>query len=78
MTVNFSNQEKVASPVNFYPSGITFLFNAGFYLFPGISLMYEHSCSHPIIPYLPWNSGISILDGGFDRVYLEIKGKINY
>lgn len=59
---------------DFFPTGIEYMFYAGFQPFKGLSINYEHSCFHPIVPYLDKTQGSTILDGGYDRVYIEIKG----
>jgi len=66
------------SPINFDPTGLSSFFSAGIEPIKGISIIYEHSCNHPIISYLPFEKGKSILDGGYDRIYFEIKGKVDF
>jgi len=75
---NFSLTNNGLSPINFTPSGMTYLFFAGFEPVKGLSIIYEHSCSHPVAPYLSLSNGIDALDAGYDRVYLELKTHIEF
>lgn len=74
----FSNKGEpdVSCPINFLPTGMNYIFNFGIEPIKGISINYEHSCFHPVMPYLPLRPGNPILDGFYDRIYFEIKGKL--
>jgi hypothetical protein len=63
---------------NFAPTGMTYLFYCGFEPIKGISINYEHSCSHPVAPYQNKNNGSPMLDAGYDRIYFELKGTVKY
>lgn len=74
----FNKSKYGVSPINFMPTGMTYLFYFGIEPIKGISINYEHSCSHPIMPYLSNTFGKAEISAGFDRVYFEIKGKVKY
>lgn len=74
----FNKIEYGVSPINFMPTGTTYLFYFGIEPIKGISINYEHSCSHPIVPYLSNTFGKAEISAGYDRVYLELKSKIIY
>lgn len=78
VTSMFNKIEKGVSPVNFMPTGMKYLFYFGVEPIKGISIIYEHSCSHPIIPYLSNTFGIAEISAGFDRVYFEIKSNVSF
>jgi hypothetical protein len=60
----------------FNPTGITFDFIAGIKISENISVFYNHSCSHPIIANFRNNKTYSTIDAFYNRVYIEIKGKL--
>lgn len=62
---------------NFAPTGINYLFYIGIEPIKGISIIYEGSCFHPVSAYSNMG-GQEILDAGWRRVYIEIKGKLTY
>jgi hypothetical protein len=74
----FNRIEYGVSPIDFMPTGISYLFYFGIEPIKGISINYEHSCSHPIIPYLSNTFGKAEITAGYDRIYFEIKGNIDY
>jgi hypothetical protein len=76
----FISDCKTVDPIAFNPTGMTYKIYAGFEFVKGLSAIYEHSCSHPVCAYFaPQNgSGNVLLDQSFDRVYIEIKSKIDF
>ena len=70
------NDKLSSSPIVFWPTGMTYLVYCGIEPFKGFSIVYEHSCSHPVAANFPGYNGDFILDSYYDRIYLEIKGKI--
>lgn len=64
------------SPLNFWPTGMTYSMYIGIEPIKGISIIYEHGCSHPVAAYAPQHGGEAKLDIGYDRICFEIKGKI--
>jgi hypothetical protein len=73
-----NNTHFLNSPINFWPTGVTYLFYFGIEPFKGVSVKYEHGCSHPEAPFINITqfSGEGRLDVGYDRIYVEIKGKL--
>lgn len=63
---------------SFSPSGINYVFNIGFNPVENISIIYEHSCFHPIVPYFGEHGLSSMTDGSYNRLYIEIKNKIEF
>jgi hypothetical protein len=64
---------------SFFPTGITYAVNIGLRFGDDnttISIKCEHLCSHPIAPHHTWTKGEYTLDSGFERVYVEVRGKI--
>jgi|GEM_PF-4101597 len=76
--IDFSFSTTGKDILNFDPTGLTSLFFAGIEPVKGFSIVYEHSCSHPIVSYMYQEPGKTFLDGGYDRIYIEIKGKVTF
>jgi hypothetical protein len=64
--------------INFWPTGMTYLVYLGIEPLKGFSIKYEHSCSHPVAIFLPDYPGNPLLDKSYDRIYFELRSKINF
>jgi len=62
--------------INFFPTGMTYFIYGGIEPIKGISIIYEHSCSHPVAAYFPY--GTFTLDSSYSRLYIEIKGTFDF
>jgi hypothetical protein len=62
----------------FFPTDMTYSFNFGFEPVKGISINCEHFCYHPLATFLEKENGIPTVEGGYTRVFFEIKSKIIY
>jgi hypothetical protein len=78
LTSLFSWSDKGKSIINFMPTGMTYQVYIGIEFIEGISINYEHSCSHPVVPYVSETYGNPAITAGYDRVYLEIKGHLDF
>jgi hypothetical protein len=76
ITYNFSKRKD--DLFGFWPSGVTSVTKIGISPIEGISLIYEHSCGHPVIPFFTNHNDKANLDFGYDRIYFELKGRIVY
>jgi hypothetical protein len=64
--------------LNFFPTGMNYIVFFGIEPIKGISIIYEHSCFHPVMPYFPQNKGYPSLDGSYGRLYLEINATLSF
>lgn len=64
--------------MNFCATGMTYFVYAGIEPIKGISIIYEHSCSHPVATYFGDFYGTMHLDSGYSRIYFEIKTSVSY
>jgi hypothetical protein len=64
--------------ITFVPTGMTYKVYIGIEPIKGISIYYEHECSHPVVAYYPMYQGSFNFDKYFDRIYIEIKSKISF
>lgn len=76
MVSYFSFNNNSSDSIRFSPMGMTYSVYVGFVLTKNISIMYEHYCTHPIAEYFNIYPGIPSLDSGYDRIYIEIRGKL--
>ena len=72
----FSFNDLSSDRIRFSPMGMTFSVYAGIKVSENISIKALHSCTHPIAEQLNLGHGKNSLDSGYDRIYLEITGKI--
>lgn len=64
---------------SFFPTGITYSVDIGLRFGDeksSVSVMFEHACSHPVATHKAWTDADYSLDAGFERLYVEVKGKI--
>jgi hypothetical protein len=57
---------------------MTFQVYLGIQFIKGLSIIYEHSCSHPVTPYFQLQGGIPGLNSAYNRVYFELKGTLDF
>jgi hypothetical protein len=77
-TSYFSFTNKGDSPINFAPTGITYQIYLGVSPTKGISIIYEHSCTHPVLGFLSQYNQDHFISSGYDRIYFEIKGNLSF
>jgi hypothetical protein len=63
-----------AAFLDFWPNRGAFSFRAGL-RFGGLEIGYEHYCTHPIAPYLPYFHYDLKWDGGYDEFHVKLTGE---
>ena len=63
------------SPITFGPVKSSYLVGLGL-SFGILELGFRHYCTHPIVPMLLINDGISIWEGVYQEIYIRIGGQI--
>jgi hypothetical protein len=72
----FSFNNNSSTSIRFSPMGMTFSVYFGIMMTENISIRAEHYCTHPQAEYFNIHPGIPSFDSGYDRIYIEIKGKL--
>jgi len=70
--------EDDTAPINFRPTGMTYMVYAGIEPIRNIIIKWEHSCSHPVLWYLPTLQSAQFFSSEYDRIYLEISGALSF
>jgi len=60
--------------INFCPPGITYFVYFGISICKGITIIYEHSCSHPVVANFLNENKLIKLDSAYSRIFIEFKG----
>jgi hypothetical protein len=58
--------------ISFWPSRGAFTLNAGV-AFGDIELGFRHYCTHPIVPYMPIQTGKAKWEGAYEEIYLRLE-----